>query len=49
MTDSTANLTIDRNGDVFEVFDKEKQEVVFSSAFFGDCLDYVFGKEDDDD
>ena len=44
MTTGTANLTIDRNGDVFEVFDTEKQEVVFSSAYFAEALDYIFGE-----
>ena len=51
MTSTTTgtSLTIDRDGDKFEVFDKDRQEVVFSSAFFAECLDYVFGKWETDD
>ena len=45
---TTGNLTIDRVGDFFEVWDKEKQKTVFASEYFGECLDFVFGETDGD-
>lgn len=52
MTTENNKLVIDRVGDFFEVFDTQKQETVFTSEFFGEALDFVFGKwegNNDDD